>query len=33
VATLGADVMAEAILNAVKHAQSAYGYTAYQDMV
>jgi L-aminopeptidase/D-esterase-like protein len=33
VATLGADVMAEAILNAVKHAQSAYGYPAYQDLL
>jgi L-aminopeptidase/D-esterase-like protein len=33
VATLSADVMAEAIVNAVKHAEGAYGFPAYRDLV
>ena len=33
VGTLAADVMAEAILAAVKNSESAYGYPAYQDLI
>lgn len=33
IGTLAADVMAEAVLNAVKHAQSAYGFPAWCDLV
>jgi L-aminopeptidase/D-esterase-like protein len=33
VATLSADVMAEAILNAVRHAKSAYGFPASRDLL
>ena len=32
VGTLAADVMSEAILSAVKNAESAYGYLAYKDL-
>lgn len=32
VGTLAADIMSEAILCAVKHAESAYGYPAYRDL-
>ena len=32
IGTLAADVMAEAILRAVQHAESAYGYTALRDL-
>jgi L-aminopeptidase/D-esterase-like protein len=32
VSTLAADVMAKAILNAVKHAKGAYGLPSYEDL-